>query len=299
MCREVQCESAEQLPDAEQRSIRRQRHEQDIRQAEDRILELSAGAELQAFIQETTAVAADQLQPSIRQLTDEIELLERERAEILQTIGSELNERKRMDGSARAAQADEEVSTLLAQIQSDAEQYRRLRLASGILRSAIERYRERHQGPVVQQASELFAELTRGSFEGLRADYNDNGQVVLVGVRPGGRQTVTVEAMSDGARDQLYLALRLASLETYLADKEPIPFIVDDILIKFDDDRAVAALKALARLSERTQVIFFTHHDRLVQLAKENLDDDVLFPHELDCRTTRSSAVGVAASANE
>lgn len=295
MCREAQCASAEQLPVAEQRSIQRQRHEEEIRQAEDRMLELSAGADLQAFIQETASVAADQLQPGIRQLTDEIEQLELERAEILQTIGSELNERKRMDGSARAAQADEEAGTLLAQIQSDAEQYRRLRLASGVLRSAIERYRERHQGPVVQRASDLFAELTLGSFEGLRADYNDSGQMVLVGVRSGGRQTVVVEAMSDGARDQLYLALRLASLETYLANKEPIPFIVDDILIKFDDERAVAALKALARLSERTQVIFFTHHEHLVDLAKENLDHDVLFRHRLNCR----SVPPALASANE
>ena len=70
--------------------------------------------------------------------------------------------------------------------------------------------------------------------------------------------------MSDGTCDQLYLALRLALLESYLSDHEPIPFIVDDILIQFDDDRAVASLKALAELSKNTQVIFFTHHEHLV-----------------------------------
>jgi uncharacterized protein YhaN len=229
-------------------------------------------------------VTADQLPQTIRELRDDIARLEEERAEVLQTIGSELAERKRMDGSARAAQANEEASALAAQILADVEQYRRLRLASAILRSAIERYRERHQGPVVQRASDLFAELTLGSFEGLRADYNDAGQLVLVGVRPGGRQTVPVEGLSDGARDQLYLALRLASLESYLDHNEPIPFIVDDILIKFDDDRAAAALKALARVSERTQVIFFTHHEHLVNLARQYLAGNQLFIHRLDCR---------------
>jgi uncharacterized protein YhaN len=131
----------------------------------------------------------------------------------------------------------------------------------------------------------LFGELTLGYFEGLKADYNDDGKIVLVGVRPGGRQAVAVEAMSEGARDQLFLALRLASLEAYQSIHEPIPFVVDDILIKFDDDRSVAALKALARLSESTQVIFFTHHDHLVELARQNLDHDVLFVHQLDCRS--------------
>ena len=49
--------------------------------------------------------------------------------------------------------------------------------------------------------------------------------------------------MSDGTADQLYLALRLASLETYLDDHEPIPLVVDDILVNFDDARALAALR--------------------------------------------------------
>ena len=66
-----------------------------------------------------------------------------------------------------------------------------------------------------------------------------------------------MEGMSDGTTDQLYLALRLASLETYLKNNEPIPFIVDDILMRLDDRRAMAALQVLAELSTKTQVIFF------------------------------------------
>jgi len=87
--------------------------------------------------------------------------------------------------------------------------------------------------------------------------------------------------MSDGTTDQLYLALRLASLETYLKNNEPMPFIVDDILIRFDDKRATAALQVLAELSTKTQVIFFTHHQRLVELAETNIESSILFKHSL------------------
>ena len=45
-----------------------------------------------------------------------------------------------------------------------------------------------------------------------------------------------MEGMSNGTRDQLYLALRLASLEKYMESSEPMPFIVDDILVDFDDE---------------------------------------------------------------
>jgi uncharacterized protein YhaN len=87
--------------------------------------------------------------------------------------------------------------------------------------------------------------------------------------------------MSDGTADQLYLALRIASLEDWLAHHPPVPFVLDDILINFDDQRAIAALKVLAELSNKTQVIFFTHHQHLVKLAESTLPDSVCFTHSL------------------
>jgi uncharacterized protein YhaN len=104
---------------------------------------------------------------------------------------------------------------------------------------------------------------------------------VLVGVRPGGRSTVGVEGMSDGTADQLYLALRLAGIETYLETNEPMPLIFDDILIRFDDHRASAALEVLRALSEKTQVIFFTHHRHLVDLAEKCIPTSGIIKHIL------------------
>ena len=78
-----------------------------------------------------------------------------------------------------------------------------------------------------------------------------------------------MEGMSDGTCDQLYLALRLAALEQSARDSEPRPLIVDDLLIRFDDDRARATLEVLGEFSRQNQVIFFTHHRRLQQLAEE------------------------------
>ncbi len=86
--------------------------------------------------------------------------------------------------------------------------------------------------------------------------------------------------MSSGTRDQLYLALRLAALEKYMKSSEPMPFIVDDILIHFDDDRSKATLAVLAELTKKTQVILFTHHSRVVEQARE-VAGGVAVVHEL------------------
>ena len=79
---------------------------------------------------------------------------------------------------------------------------------------------------------------------------------------------VGVEALSDGARDQLYLAIHLAALEHWLEANEPMPLVLDDVLIHFDDERAAAALEVLGELAGKTQVLYFTHHARLEELAR-------------------------------
>ena len=57
--------------------------------------------------------------------------------------------------------------------------------------------------------------------------------------------------------------LRLAALDRYLEEHEPMPLILDDLLITFDDERAIAILPQLAALAKRTQICLFTHHQHL------------------------------------
>ena len=201
----------------------------------------------------------------------------------------------RMDGSDRAAESAEHAQTLLAQLQGDVARYATLKLAAAVMHRGIERYREKNQGPILARASVLFAGLTGGSFARLQIDDDGNGRSVLKGARPDGR-LVSVEGMSDGSHDQLYLALRLASLESWLQAHEAVPFVVDDILLNFDDLRATAALGALAELSRRTQVLFFTHHRHIIDLASRHLPREVVFVHELpgprDISNTRLDPVG-------
>lgn len=281
MCQEAGCKEYDELPEAERRSDRRRKVESELAEVEDRIRHLSAGTTIENFVAEAGGVDPDGIDMHIVRLTGEIEELEKERSKLDQTIGTEKGELGRMDGSARAADLAEEIQMVLGGLEAHVDHYIRIRLATTVLVQAIERYREKYQGPILKRANGLFVNLTLGSFEGIRVEYGDQGGPVLVGVRQGGREIVGVEGMSDGAADQLYLALRLASLENYLERNEPMPFIVDDILIRFDNERAMAALGVLAELSKKTQVIFFTHHRHLMELAEARIDSSVLFEHSL------------------
>jgi uncharacterized protein YhaN len=168
------------------------------------------------------------------------------------------------DAGAAAQQAED----ALAAARDAAERYARLHVARVLLRSGIDRFRKEQQGPLLRAAGKHFALLTDGRYERLIIDYDVADRPVLVAIRDIGTEC-PVEALSEGARDQLYLALRVAAIQAYAARAEPLPFIADDLLVHFDDTRAAAALTLLTELGQTAQVVLFTHHDHIVGLAEQ------------------------------
>jgi uncharacterized protein YhaN len=151
----------------------------------------------------------------------------------------------------------------------------------------------------VASASELFVRLTLGNYSGLRVGYGDDDTPVLQCLAADGSVPIRVDSLSEGARDQLYLALRLATLRQFCTRNEPLPLILDDVLITFDEARTRAALVVLGELAETTQVLFFTHHERVLELAREAVPKARLREHRLDEGGASASGVlpGVPARA--
>ena len=175
------------------------------------------------------------------------------------------------DAAARAAADCEEA---LAAMRDAAERYVRVRASGMLLRWAVDRYRKEKQGPLLKRAGELFRVLTRNSFERLEVRIDERDTMHLTGVRPDG-EVVAVPGLSTGTEDQLFLALRIAAVEDYLARAVALPFVADDLFINFDPERSAAGFEVLGQLAERTQVLFYTHHPHLVDVARETLGVDV------------------------
>jgi uncharacterized protein YhaN len=171
-----------------------------------------------------------------------------------------------MDAGRDAAVHAQEARQHLAAAQDAAERYARLHVARALLQSGIEQLRQQRQAPLLRAAGEHFARLTAGRYPRLETDETEAGQVVLQAIRAD-RTACPVDRLSEGTRDQLYLALRIAAVEAHAAGAEPLPFIADDLLASFDDVRAASALDLLARLGERVQTILFTHHAHVADLA--------------------------------
>jgi uncharacterized protein YhaN len=149
-----------------------------------------------------------------------------------------------------------------------------LRTAILLLQWAIDRYRREKQAPLLKRAGELFAVLTSGSFQTLQLQCDEDDHVEPAGIRQDGRR-VAVAGMSEGTMDQLYLALRGAATEDCLDHAEPMPFIADDLFINFDDKRSAAGFRVLNELAKKTQVLFFTHHQHLLDVVHRALGTSV------------------------
>ncbi len=238
------------------------------------------GLSIQELEKEAGESDIDAIEGELERVSSELKDLQAKRDTLRDQRQTLQNEIKAKDGSAVAANASEEAEQQLAAMVSGVEQYLRLKIAALILEQRIEDYRKKNQAPVLARAGELFSRLTLGSYANLRDELDESGRPILLGVRPNDAE-VSVEGMSDGTRDQLFLSLRLATLEQHLSKGEPMPFVVDDILIGFDDNRTRVCLEVLAELAANTQVLLFTHHRRVLELAGELEAKGGIFKHEL------------------
>ena len=188
-------------------------------------------------------------------------------------VEAAIREQVRAEAALRDGERDDAAGAVarreaaVADLHEAAGRYVELKVARELLAAGVRVVREESQAPLVRDAGALFARMTLGEFEGVAADVDDRGVPVVVGIRSDGSGPRSVAAMSDGARDQMFLAFRLASLAAYCAAAEPLPFVGDDLLVHFDDDRAEATLDLLAGFGERTQVLLFTHHRSVRDVA--------------------------------
>jgi chromosome segregation protein len=236
--------------------------------------ELEAGCDglsLEEMQAEVTSHPAAQAAEQVLKLKDQLTDSE---SKVTALVTSQLTAKQRFDeinGSDKAAVAEAQRQEALAEMSDVSEEYLQLATAGSLLKWAVDRYRDRKQGPLLQQASVIFKNLTRGSFEKLRVDF-DQSTPALVAYRPN-NQAVRVAGLSDGTRDQLFLALRVAALELQADQGSPMPFIADDLFINFDDKRSQAGLKALYEMSTKTQVLFLSHQEHLVPVIQKLFSD--------------------------
>jgi uncharacterized protein YhaN len=207
----------------------------------------------------------DALRIDRERLAGEADACEAEVRVLERGVGDVRAQRKRLDGNAAAADALSLAEAERASLREDVERYAVLAVAEHLLSGAIRRFEDEHQPALLTSASRVFAEMTLDRYPRVQRTIADGS--LFVERRDG--TILGPDQLSTGTREQLYLAIRLAYVEHYARSAEPLPVVLDDVLVNFDDARALATLRALASFARSTQVLLFTCHAHLVALVEQ------------------------------
>ncbi len=229
--------------------------------------EAIARAELATF-------EADDAQAQIEALAREEDALEDERNTVFAERNELLKRRDTLNAGVGAEVAAQQRRNAEADLHRLGHDWAALKIGALLLETALDRQRATRRDPLLARAGALFETLTGGGFAGLEQTFDEKDEPRLVGRRANG-ETLNVDQLSEGARDQMFLALRLAYVEDYATRAEPAPFLADDLFASFDDARTEHALRSLGALAAHTQAIVFTHHRHVVDLAERALGGDV------------------------
>lgn len=172
------------------------------------------------------------------------------------------------DGDVMRAQALKNARASLGEL---AEEYAITTIQARLLAGHLERLFADRGSATLIRAGELLERLTGGRYVALASQERADGARSLRVVKRD-RGDCSLAELSEGTADQAFLALRLAGLETRHqrqaeAGLVPVPIVLDDVLLTFDDERTQAALATLQGWAADKQVILTTHHERVRDLA--------------------------------
>lgn len=170
-----------------------------------------------------------------------------------------------------AAEAEARLGGLEQRRRELAHRHDLLLVAGELLSRAMNHYRLEAQPGLMRGAARYLEMATAGAYGWLGTDmFSDqrSGKPDITTRAGAGEMEREAEVLSRGTRDQIYLCLRLALADELSQGREPLPLILDDPLVNFDDRRTEGTLAMLAAIAEQRQVILLTCHHGLAELAR-------------------------------
>ena len=207
------------------------------------------------------AAEREQTQTALAAARDASEAASRKVSELERT----LDEAATATDLSESVRSQEGAAATFAHLLDD---YLVLSLAEQMLAQSVAAVEAKAGSNGVSRIATAFARVTNGDYT-IEGEEGPEGKTILVAIeRKWPNEKKSLAQLSEGTRDQLYLALRIVAIEDHARAAAPLPFVADDILQTFDDSRALAALHALLDLSRHTQIIVLTHHPHVAVLAQ-------------------------------
>ncbi|WP_067729818.1 ATP-binding protein [Oceanobacillus damuensis] len=209
----------------------------------------------QETIQEYTEQTAteEELEAKMQEISTSIGLLEEQ-------LESEREKQAALKAELAAMETSESYSNSMHQYEMQSEELRKLAREWSVLKTAREMltetksdYRNKYLTKVIEVTTKYFKEITGNMYNNV---YAPTGNTPFQVESPE-KIRYTIDELSQGTIDQLYVSLRLAISEI-MSEDNGLPFIIDDAFVHFDSLRTNRMIKILEQAAEKQQVILLT-----------------------------------------
>ncbi len=168
------------------------------------------------------------------------------------------------DSSDRLGDLHANLKALVEERDQAVAKWAELALTRFLLEETRSVYEVEHAPKVLKRAGEFIKTITSGRYDAVVRNVEGDGYELIM--RGGKRLPATIPQISRGVFAQVYLCIRLAYTDV-MSSHRPIPYMLDDVLSDFDDERLERGLKVLSELGKERQIVLFTHHRRILDAA--------------------------------
>jgi uncharacterized protein YhaN len=198
--------------------------------------------------------------------TAELDVLQNKLKELAHQRG-ELNREQTVLAQDRSlAERQLELSVVEQQLAEARADWRRHATVNRVLERIRAEYEAHRQPETLAEASRYLAKLTSGQYTRIWTPLSND--ILLVDARDG--QSLPVDVLSRGTREQLFLSVRLALVAMYARRGVNLPMVLDDVLVNFDVERTRKAAEVLCDFaSAGHQVMLFTCHEHMWEMFKQ------------------------------
>ena len=210
-----------------------------------------------------TDIPPSQLERYAEEVADRRLALSQELQKVLEQRGRLGEQLSQIANDRRLAFKQLELSTIEQQLHDAIERWQVVAVTSRLLESIRKQFELDRQPQTLREASLFLARLTEGHYVRVWTPLDRDTLIV----DDGQGQSLDIERLSRGTREQVFLSLRLALVAGFARRGINLPMVLDDIMVNFDAGRARAAAATLKDFAEAgNQIIIFTCHEHIAHL---------------------------------
>jgi uncharacterized protein YhaN len=180
-------------------------------------------------------------------------------------LGEKKNEVRLIEGESELAEIMTELESERQKLDDNYKQWLAGNIALKLLAEVKAKYESERQPEVIKNSITHFSRITSGRYKKISVAL-DEKEVSVFDSREAVKK---IDQLSRGTKEQLLVSLRLGFIEEYEKKAEPLPVIVDEVLVNFDPERAEKTAAILHEFAKSRQVLIFTCHPETIKYFKQ------------------------------